>query len=461
MKIIICGAGQVGRGIARRLSAEGNDVTVIDTQPELVRTISNDLDVQGIVGHGAHPEVLERAGAQDAEMLIAVTHADEVNMVACKVADALFGVTTRIARVRAQAYLEKRYQALFARENLAIDLTISPEVAVGNMVLDRLSYPGAQDVVHFASRRVVALGMLLDEDCPVTGTPLAQLTALFPDLPAVIVAVNRNGRVFIPHRDDELEAGDFVYVITNTESAQRVLHIMGHEEEPASHIIIAGGGNIGRYVATRLLDERSHAQIKIIEHDIHRADELARVLSGKGRVMVLAGSALNARLLEEAEVQRADLYLALTNDDKVNLLSAMLARQLGAMRSMSLVSTLDSARLAAPLNLDSWIDPRAVTVSEILQYARGGFLHRIYPVFDDAGELIEAEALETSPIIGRKLREADIPDGVRIGLILRGDQLIRATGDVEIRPGDDVILFALAEQRDAVARLFRVSLEYF
>ncbi len=458
MKIIICGAGQVGRGIARRLSAEGNDVTVIDTAPELVRTISNDLDVQGIVGHGAHPEVLEQAGAADADMLIAVTHADEVNMVACKVADALFGVTTRIARVRAQAYLEKRYQSLFARENLAIDLTISPEVAVGDMVMDRLSFPGAQDVVHFAARRVVALGVQIDDDCPITGTPLAQLTALFPDLPAVIVAVRRGGKVFIPHREDELEAGDFIYIVTSTESASRVLHILGQEEEPATRIIIAGGGNIGRYVAGQLLRQGA-AHLKIIEQDPKRGEELARAL--EGQAMVLGGSALNARVLEEAEVQRADLYIALTNDDKVNLLSAMLARQLGAARAMSLISTLDSARLAAPLDIDSWIDPRAVTVSKILQYARGGFLHRIYPVFDDAGELIEAEALQTSPVIGRKLREAEMPDGVRIGLIVRGEEMIRATGDTEIRPGDNVILFTLAEQREAVARLFRVSLEYF
>ncbi len=451
----------MGRGIARRLSAEGHDVTVIDMQAELVRTISNDLDVQGLVGHGAHPEMLEQAGAADADMLIAVTHADEVNMVACKVADALFGITTRIARVRAQAYLQKRYQALFSRDNLAVDLVISPEVAVGEMVLDRISCPGAQDVVHFANRRVMTLGVQLDEDCPVTGTPLAQLTELFPDLLAVVVAIRRGQKVFIPHRDDELEPGDFIYIVTNPASARRVLHILGHEEEPARSIIIAGGGNIGRYVAQRVLQDGNRI-VSIIEQDVQKARQLALALGEFGeRLVVLTGSALNARLLEEAQVQRADLFLALTNDDKVNLLSAMLARQQGAASAMSLVSTLDSARMAEPLGIDSWIDPRAVTVSEILQYARGGFLHRVYPVFDEAGELIEAEALETSPIIGHKLRDADMPDGVRIGLVVRGDELIRATGETEIRPGDVVILFALAEHREQVARLFRVSLEYF
>ena len=461
MKIIICGAGQVGRGIARRLSAEGNDVTVIDTQPALVRTISDELDVQGIVGHAAHPDVLEEAGAVDAEMFIAVTHADEVNMVACKVADALFGTPTRIARVRAQSYLQKRFHALFARENLAIDLVISPEVAVGDMVLDRLSYPGAQDVVHFAGRRVVALGVALEEDCPVTGTPLSQLTALFPDLAAVIVAIRRQGRVFIPRSQDELEPGDFIYVVTAPGSARRVLHILGHEERAARNIVIAGAGNIGRYAAERLLREQGRAQLTIIERDRARAEAIALELGELGNLVVLHGSALDAEVLEEAGMAQADLFIALTNDDKVNLLSALLARQQGVERAMSLVSTLDSAALAAPLGVDSWIDPRAVTVSTILQYARGGYLRRIYPVFDDGGEIIEAEVLETAPVIGRKLREADIPDGVRIGLIVRGEELLRAGGDVELRPGDDVILFALADQREEVAKLFRVSLEYY
>ena len=461
MKIIVCGAGQVGRGIVRRLSAEGNDVTVIDVSPDLVRIISDELDVQGVVGHAAHPDVLEQAGIADAEMLIAVTHADEVNMVACKIADALFQVNMRIARVRARSYLQPQYRALFARENLAVDLVISPEVAVGDMVIDRVSHPGAQDVVHFAARKVVALGVQLDEDCPVLDTPLAQLTALFPDLTAVVVAIRREGRVVIPHAQDELMAGDFIYLVTDARSARRALHILGHEPEAVRHIVIGGAGNVGRYVAQRLLKETSGVRVWMVEQDRVRAERAADELGALGDVVVLHGSALDAEVLEEAEVGRADLYLALTNDDKVNLLSALLARQQGVRRTMSLVSTLDSAALAAPLGIDSWIDPRAVTVSTILQYARGGFLRRVYPVFSDAGEIIEAEVLNTAPIVGKKLREADIPEGVRIGLVVRGAELIRATGDTELQPGDDVILFARADHREEVAKLFRVSLEYF
>ncbi len=461
MKIIICGAGRVGRGIARRLSAEGNDVTVIDVEASLVQTIADELDVQGIVGHGSHPDVLEQAGAASAEMLIAVTHADEVNMVACKIADSLFGITTRIARVRAQSYLRKQYQNLFAREHLAIDLIISPEVTVGEMVLDRVSLPGAQDVIHFADRRVVALGVQLDEQCPVIGTSLAELTELFPDLTAVVVAIWRRGELIIPHASDELEAGDFIYVITGVSDARRILPILGREETQARNIVIAGAGNIGQFVAERLLKEDRRLRLYIIEADRERAERIARQLEPDGNVVVLHGSALDTEVLDEAEVGQADLFIALTNDDKVNLLSALLARQQGARRTMSLISSLDSVSLARPLGLDSWIDPRAVTVSSILQYARGGFLRRIYPVFGEAGELIEAEALETSPIVGRKLREAELPEGVRIGMIVRGEELIRPTGEAEIRPGDDVVLFARADRREDVARLFRVSLEYF
>jgi trk system potassium uptake protein TrkA len=240
-----------------------------------------------------------------------------------------------------------------------------------------------------------------------------------------------------------------------------VLHILGHEERPARNIVIAGAGNIGKYVAERLLREQGKAHLTIVERERERAEAIALELGELGSPIVLHGSALDAEVLDEAEIAQADLFIALTNDDKVNLLSSLLARQKGVARAMSLVSTLDSAALAAPLGVDSWIDPRAVTVSTILQYARGGYLRRIYPVYDDGGEIIEAEVLETAPIAGRKLREAEIPEGVRIGLVVRGEELIRPGGDVELKPGDDVILFALADQREEVAKLFRVSLGYY
>ncbi len=458
MKIIICGAGQVGRGIAERLAAEDNAVTVIDTSPELVRAISDDLDVQGIIGHGAHPDILEQAGAAEADMIIAVTFTDEVNMVACEVAHAIFDVTTKVARVRDQSYLDTRYSALFSRENTAIDVVISPEIAVGEMVLRRLALPGATEAVYFASQKIIALGVRLEEDCPVLDTPLSQLAELFPDLPAVVVGIRRRGRIIVPRSSDQMEAGDMVFVIARSDAAPRALGLFGHEEKPARSIILGGGGNIGAYVARRLEETTPDAHVRIIEIDRERAEMVADQLE---KAVVLHGSALDSEILQEADIDRCDIFIALTNDDKVNLLSSLLARQEGAPRTMSLITSLEAEPLTEPLGIDSWIDPRAVTVAEILQHVRRGRIRGVYPVFDGEAEIVEAEALETSPIIGSKLRDAEIPEGMRIGAILRGEEVLAVSGDTEIRPGDRVVMFTLADKAAEVQRLFRVSLEYF
>ncbi|HHN66456.1 MAG TPA: Trk system potassium transporter TrkA [Thermopetrobacter sp.] len=458
MKIIISGAGQVGGGIAERLAAEGHEVTIIDLRADLVRTISDELDVRGVVGHGAHPDVLEEAGIGDADMIIAVTHADEVNMVACEVANALFNVPVKIARVRDQSYLKGRYRGLFSRDNTAIDIVISPEIAVAEMVLGRLALPGATETVRMASDRVMVLGLKLDENCPILDTPLAQLAELFPDLRATVVGISRDGMIVVPDSETVMEAGDEVYVVTDAEQAARVLGLFGLPQEPARNIVIGGGGNIGLCVARRLEEQKRDSNVRLIESARRRAEEIAERLP---HTIVLHGSALNAEILKEADIAHADMYVALTNDDKVNLLSSLLARQEGAAHVMSLISSLETAPLARPLGLQSWLDPRAVTVSEILQFVRRGRIRRIYPVQGSAAEVIEAEALDTSPIINKPLREADLPGGVRIGAVVRGDEVITPGGETQVRAGDTVILFALHDRADEVQRLFRVSLEYF
>src|SRR5690606_18086844 len=238
MRVIICGAGQVCFGIAERLAAEQNDVSVIDTAPELIRSVRDTLDVRGFVGHGAHPDVLAAAGAQQADMIIAVTLYDEVNMVACQVAHSLFDVPTKIARIRSQSYLQTHYMDLFSRDHLPIDVIISPEVEVGEMVLRRIALPGAADVVRFADGNVAMVAIECLEECPVINTPLAQLSELFPDLPSTVVGVSRNGRVFIPHSGDQLIAGDMAYVVTTKEQVRRTLGLFGHEETEATRIVI-------------------------------------------------------------------------------------------------------------------------------------------------------------------------------------------------------------------------------
>jgi len=458
MKIIICGAGQVGFGIAERLSAEDNDVTVIDTSARLVRAISDTLDVQGIVGHGAHPDVLERAGAAEADMIIAVTFVDEVNMMACEVANAIFNIPTKIARVRAQPYLTPEYRGLFSRDNTAIDVVISPEIAVGEMVLRRLALPGAFEAIYFADDRVVAMGIAVDDECPIVNTPLAQLTDLFPDLNAVVVAIHRDGELTMPHGDDQMLPGDSVYVIADQSQAMRTLGLFGHEEQQAKRVLIGGGGNIGLYLARKLEERDTSVQLRIIEANRERAELIAEDLK---RTVVLNGSSLDQDILREAGVQQADVFVALTNDDKVNVLSSLLAKQEGTEQAMCLISGLSLGSLVSSLGIESFIDPRTVTVSSILQHVRRGRIRGVHPIQAGAGEIIEAEALETSPMIGKPLREVELPDGVRLGAVVRGDEVIIPDGETVIKPHDRVILAALRDQVKQLQHLFRVSLEYF
>src|SRR3712207_1741673 len=339
MRVLICGAGQVGFGIAERLAAEANDVTVIDRSARLVGAIRDSLDVRGFVGHGSHPDVLARAGADEADMIIAVTLYDEVNMVACQVAHSLFSVPTKIARVRDQSYLDRLNRTLCSREHMPIDVIISPEGEVGEMVLRRLAQPGAVETIPFADDKVTVLGIVCDDDCPVIDTPLRQLTELFPDLNAVVVGISRAGRLFVPRSRDQMLAGDLVYVMTPAERVKRTLTIFGKEEQLGSRIVIVGGGNIGYYVARNLEERNARVRVKVIEADHDRAVEIAE---GLERAVVLNGSAIDDEILGEADIGEADMAVALTNDDKVNLLSCVMAKKLGCRRAMCLLN--DPAR---------------------------------------------------------------------------------------------------------------------
>ncbi len=253
---------------------------MIDTSPELIRAVRDTLDVRGFVGHGAHPDVLASAGASEADMIIAVTLFDEVNMVACQVAHSLFNVPTKIARIRSQSYLQSHYMDLFSRDHLPIDVIISPEVEVGEMVMRRIALPGATDVVSFADDRVSMVAIECLEECPVINTPLAQLTELFPDLPSTVVGVSREGKLFIPHSGDQLIAGDLAYVVTTKDQVRRTLGLFGHEEREATRIVIAGGGNIGLYVSRAMEKKQSRTKVKVIENTRERAVALADKLPG-------------------------------------------------------------------------------------------------------------------------------------------------------------------------------------
>ncbi|MCO6385737.1 Trk system potassium transporter TrkA [Aliihoeflea sp. 40Bstr573] len=458
MRVIICGAGQVGYGIAERLSAEHNDVSVIDTSPELIQSVRDNLDARGFVGHGAHPDMLAAAGAEEADMIIAVTLYDEVNMTACQVAHSLFNVPTKIARIRAQSYLQPHYMDLFSREHLPIDVIISPELEVGEMVLRRIALPGATDVVRFGDNKIAMVAIECMEDCPVINTPLSQLTDLFPDLPSTVVGVSREGRLFIPHSADQLVAGDLAYVVTTKDQVRRTLSLFGHDEQEATRIVIAGGGNIGLYVARTIELRQSRTKVKIIEASRHRAVAIADELR---RTVVLNGSALDQKLLQEADIAEADLMVAVTNDDQVNILSSVLAKQLGCKSNLVLINNPTYHDFTDMLGIDAHVNPRTVTISRVLQHVRRGRIRAVHSIHRGAAEIIEAEALETSPLVGPELRELELPDGMRLGAIYRNGEVLKPSGTMRIKPKDRIVMFVMAKAVKQVEQLFRVSLEFF
>jgi trk system potassium uptake protein len=458
MNVIVCGAGQVGSNIARALATEGNDVTVIDTSAELVQKLSDTFDVRGIVGHASLPNVLEQAGASDADMIIAVTHADEVNMVACQVAHVLFSVPTKIARVRQQNYLNPMWANLFSSEHLAIDVIISPEVEVAKAVSRRLDVPAALDVVAMADSRISVIGVRCDANCPIIDTPLRHLTDLFPDLAIVIIAISRAGKNFVPGGDDQIVADDEVYFLADTQHVQRAMSAFGHEEPEARRTVIIGGGNIGLYLCQTIQKQHPDMALKVIEQSKPRAEYLAQALP---RVAVLHGDALDPDILNEARIGTAEAVIAVTNDDEVNILASLLAKRHGCQRALTLVNKGTYPALISQIGIDTVISPRGITTSTILQHIRRGRIRAVHTVGDGVGEVIEAEALETSGLVGMPLREARLPPGTIVGAVIHNDHIVIARPDTVIRPHDRVVLFALADAVKRVEKLFAVRLEFF
>ena len=458
MKVIICGAGQVGWQIARHLSGERNDVTVVDQDPELVRRATDSLDVQGVAGFASYPDVLDRAGARDADMIIAATHSDEVNMVTCQVAHSIFGVNRKIARLRSQSYLDAIYSDLYRRQHMPIDVVISPEREVATAALQRLSAPAAFDTERFMDGQAQLLGILIEEECPVVHTPLRQLTDLFSTLRAVVVGVRRDGALFSPNPGDQLFVGDECYVFAHVEDVPRTMEVFGKRMAKQERVVMVGGGNVGLAVATELETRTDRVRAKIIEKDRKRADIAAEALE---RTIVLHGDGLDVSLLTEAGVSRADAMLAVTDDDKTNMLAAVRAKSEGCPYAIALINDPTLVPLMGPLGIDAYINPRATTVSSILRHIRHGRVRAVYSIGDAEAEVIEAEVLSTSPMAGKRIADIDFPEGVLVGAVRKGDKVIRPMGDTRIDEGDVIALFALTKDVPEVERLMQVSIDFF
>ncbi|PYE81176.1 Trk system potassium transporter TrkA [Pseudoroseicyclus aestuarii] len=458
MKVIICGAGQVGWQIARHLSRERNDVTVVDSNADLVRRVTDSLDVQGISGFASYPDVLERAGARDADMIVAATHSDEVNMVTCQVAHSIFGIRRKIARLRAQSYLDAIYSDLYRREHMPIDVLISPEREVAEAALQRLAAPSAFDAEVFLDGQAHLLGIQIDEDCPVVNTPLRQLTDLFSTLRAIVVAVRRKGRLFAPSAEDQLFPGDEAYVFTDTADVDRTMEIFGKRQGSQERVVVIGGGNVGLAVARALESRPERVRVKMIERNRAQAERAADQLD---RTIVLNGDGLDAALLEEAQIGGADAVLVVTDDDKTNLLAAVRAKAMGCPLAICLVNDPTLIPLMGALDVDAYINPRATTVSSILRHIRHGRVRGVYSVGDAEAEMIEAQVLSTSPIAGQRLRDLGLPRGVLVGGVLKNGKMVRLSGDLRIEEGDMVAIFAMAPQVPEVERMLQVSIDFF
>ncbi|SLN13075.1 Trk system potassium transporter TrkA [Roseisalinus antarcticus] len=458
MKVIICGAGQVGWQIARHLSGERNDVTVVDNNPDLVRRATDTLDVQGIAGFASYPDILAKAGAKDADMIIAATHSDEVNMVTCQVAHSVFAIRRKIARLRSQSYLDAIYSDLYRRDHMPIDVVISPEREVAEAALQRLAAPAAFDTEQFLDGRGTLLGIKIDEDCPVVNTPLRQLNDLFSTLKAIVVGLRRDGQLFAPAPGDQIFPGDSAYVFSETGDVVRTLEIFGKTHRKQERVVIIGGGNVGLAVARALEKQAERVRVKVIERNRRCAELAADALD---RTIVLHGDGLDTGLLAEANISRADAVLVVTDDDKTNLLAAVRAKGMGCPMAICLSNDPTLVSLMEPLGIDAYINPRATTVSSILRHVRHGRVRDVYSIGDAEAELIEAQVLSTSPIAGQKIRDIEFPEGVLVGGLVKAGRYVKPDGETRVEEGDLVTIFAMASDVPEVERLLQVSIDFF
>ncbi len=458
MKVIICGAGQVGWQIARHLSVERNDVTIVDNNPDLVRRATETLDVQGLAGFASYPDVLQKAGARDADMIIAATYSDEVNMVTCQIAHSIFDIPRKVARLRSQSYLDAIYSDLYRRDHMPIDVVISPEREVAAAALKRLSAASAFDTETFLDNQAQLLGLRLDENCPVINTPLRPLTDLFSSLRIIVVGIRRKNILYAPESGDQLFANDEVYVMCHVDDSARALEVFGKTQGKRDRVVIVGGGHVGLSIAKSLEKQEHRTRAKIIEKDREIAEFAANELE---KTIVLNGDGLDPRLLEEANISKSDVILAVTDDDKTNMLAAVRAKTLGCPRSVVLVNDPSLVPLMGAMGIDAFINPRATTVSSILRHIRHGRVKGVYSIGDAEAEIIEAQVLSTSPLSGQKIKDIDFPEGVLVGGVLKGGKLVMPTGSLRIDEGDVIALFALSKDIPEVERLLQVSIDFF
>lgn len=459
MRIIVCGAGQVGYSLAAYLSREENDVTVVDHDTNLISKINDNLDVNGIVGNCSSPDVLDAAGASEADLLLAMTHMDEVNMVACQVGHSLFGIPKKIARVRRASYLDPSWSNLFSRAHMPIDLLISPEITVSHDIAQRLSVPGTSLVTSVSDGLLYLLGVTCKENCPILHTPISQLSTLFPDLSFKVLSTVHDGRSMLVRDDTQILAGDMVYLVVDAEHMNRVMDIFGRKELPARRIMIAGGGHVGSTLARILLENStSNYDITMIDADEECANDLSTEFQN---IVVLHGSSLEKHILEEACIRNIDTIISVTDSDETNILTSLLAKQCGCSRAISLVSGSSYTPLIGPLGIDVMVSPRASIVTQIMRHVRRGKIKAIHTLREGFAEVMEVEISQSSPLSGRSIANISLPKQVSIAAVIRKGKTIFNLTNTVIRPEDLVILLVPQGQAQSVEKSLLTHVDLF
>ena len=455
MNIIICGAGRVGFTIAKLLSEQNHSITVVDQSSEDIQKIKDSLDVNAIVGKATYPSILEKANGNDADMIIAVTRNDEINMLICQIAYTTFKIQKKIARIRSQNYLEPRFKKLYNKDNLPIDVIISPELEIAKSLQRKLEAPGALDNIPFAENKIRLLEILVNDDCPIKKIKLNELTKKFPDLEANILGVIRKEKFKILKKNDVMEKDDKAYVIINSSQMAKTMTAFGHNEKISNKILIIGGGNIGFNLAKNIENTLESVRIKIIEKNKDRAEFIANELNNS---IIINGDALDEDVLAEANLDEIETVLALTNDDEDNLMVSVLVEKFSKnKKTMALTNKSNYSLLQSSLKIDDLIDPRMSTVSSILKHVHKGTIESAYSILNGEYEVIEAEIIETSELINKELKNANLPEEIRIGAILRGDDIIIPRSNFIFQKDDKVVFLAKNDQIELVENMFRIS----
>ena len=455
MNIIICGAGRVGFTIAKLLSEQNHSITVIDQSSDDIQKINETLDVKAIVGKATSPAILEKANISEANMIIAVTRNDEINMLICQIAYSLFKTPKKIARIRAQEYLDPKFSQLFNKENLPIDFVISPEIEIAKSIHRKLESPGATDNVPFAKNNIRLLEILVDERCPINNIKLNELTNKFPELNANILGVVREEKFIFLKKNDVMRKNDKAYVAINASQIQKTLEAFGHNDPISKKILLIGVGNIGYNLAKYIETSPNDTRLKIIEKNKERAEYLAAELSN---TIIINGNGLDEEVLKEANLDETETVIALTNDDEDNLMVGVLVEKFSQnKRTMVLTTKPNYSLLQSSLNIDDLIDPRMNTVSSILKHVHKGTIESAYSILNGEYEVIEAEIIETSDLINKELKNAELPEEIKIGAVLRNNEVIIPRSNYIFKKNDTVVFIAKKDQIPLVENLFRIS----